>query len=154
MCDIEKTLASISGVTIDCSQNIVKISDLSVMVVEDDKINQNVLEAMLKRMSVDTKLIDNGKEALKEYILHYDRYDMIFMDLRMPELNGIKATKFIVDFEKKNNIVHTPIIALTADITKQNKDDFIKAGADDFLSKPTKQTELLSAINKIIYKGI
>lgn len=154
ICDIEKILASISGTSISCGKDIVKISDLRVMIVEDDKINQNVLKAVFNKLSIDVKLINNGKDALKEYVINYNKYDIIFMDLRMPELDGIEATQFILNYEEKNNLMHTPIIALTADISPENKNDFLNAGADDFLTKPIKQTELIKSINKIINEEI
>ena len=154
ICDIEKILASMMGTTISCNQNIVKLSDLRVMVVEDDKINQNVLKAIFNKLSVEAVIIDNGKEALKEYFRNHNKYDMIFMDLRMPELDGIEATKLILKFEKQNTILHTPIIALTADVSDKNKDGFFKAGADDFLVKPVKQVELVKSINKLMNEEI
>ncbi|NWF66723.1 MAG: response regulator, partial [Campylobacterales bacterium] len=75
---------------------------------------------------------------------------MILMDGHMPECDGLEATRLILEYEKLNNIEHTPIVALTANALKDDKERFLSAGMDDYLSKPIQLNEL----DNVLYKYI
>ncbi|MFT7109712.1 MAG: signal transduction histidine kinase [Psychrobacter glaciei] len=110
---------------------ILAISDVHILVAEDNKTNQLVISAMLKKLGYSFDIFDNGKQALQSLNKH--KYDLILMDCQMPELDGLKATSQIRMQEKWAKL---PIIALTAGATNAEKNDCIKVGMNDFLSKP------------------
>jgi CheY-like chemotaxis protein len=90
------------------------------------------MKIFLEKIGIKFDMAKNGLEAVELY--KKNRYKFILMDENMPILNGIEATKQIRKFEKDNNLPHTIIIALTADV--ENKDKFLKVGMDYYLSKP------------------
>ena len=127
-------------------QNVKKIenaNEYKILLVEDNLINQRVAFRILQSMGFEIEIAENGKVAL-EYILE-KTYDLIFMDYQMPVMNGIEATEAI-----RNWKIKTPIIALTANAMKGDKELFIAAGMDDYISKPFKSAELLSVLNKYL----
>ena len=106
-----------------------------ILLAEDDVINQKVATMIFNKMKLKIDLVDNGIEA---YELHKKKsYDIIFMDLHMPKLSGIEATKLIRAFEKKNSLNKTvAIIAITANLMEDNEDECLEAGMNGFISKP------------------
>lgn len=108
--------------------------NLSILVAEDNVINQRLLEHTLSTMKVIPTMADNGKEALELY--KKNRYDIILMDVQMPVMNGIEATHAILVHEKENNLPHVPIIALTANTLKGDKEKLLNEGMDNYLPKP------------------
>ncbi|MEN8147595.1 MAG: response regulator, partial [Campylobacterota bacterium] len=86
----------------------------------------------------------NGAEAVEMF--KDKKYDLILMDANMPVLNGIEATSQIIEIEKEKKLEHTPIIALTANALKGDRDRFLAAGMDEYLSKPIDNGKLLEAL--------
>jgi signal transduction histidine kinase len=119
------------------------ISDVHILVAEDNKTNQFVISAMLKKLGYSFHIFDNGKEALESLNKH--TYDLILMDCQMPELDGLKATSQI---RKQDKWTKLPIIALTAGATDAEKTECIKVGMNDFLSKPITISVLESTLKK------
>ncbi|MDH5680368.1 MAG: response regulator [Spirochaetota bacterium] len=117
-----------------------------ILLVEDNPVNQKLSVYMLENWGHTVVLADNGLEALQ--ILKTDNFDLILMDVQMPELNGIETTIKIRDEEKISG-KHIPIIALTAYAMKGDREDCLNAGMDDYLSKPIKAKELFDAIENI-----
>lgn len=118
-----------------------------VLLVEDNISNQKVTMAMLKRLGYEADLAANGVEALKTIQKH--DYEIVLMDLRMPEINGFEATKAIRERwpDKK-----TKIIAITAFALQGDKERCLAAGMDDYISKPVKMNELGKLLAKhIVY---
>ena len=109
-----------------------------VLCVEDNLINQEVMESIVKRKGYKYIEAYNGNEALN--ILKNNKVDLILMDVQMPELNGFETTKIIRDGEINGN--HIPIIAMTAYAMLGDKDKCIKAGMDKYISKPFNIEEL------------
>lgn len=109
------------------------------LLVEDNKINQKITETMLEKIGFFVEIANNGKEALK--LTKEKKYDIIFMDLQMPYMNGYETTKEI----RKLNI-NTPIIALSAAPIKAD----MSIGINDYLSKPLEKEELLIIISKYL----
>jgi len=122
--------------------------DLSVLVAEDNPINQKLIKITLEQMGIKVDLANNGLEAFNKYSLDPDKYDLIFMDIQMPVMDGIEATHEILDFEKDEEIKHTPIIALTANALKGDKEKFLSEGMDDYLTKPINKDALIKTIKK------
>ncbi|WP_202127817.1 response regulator [Clostridium sp. C2-6-12] len=126
----------------------------SVLVVEDDTINKIVIKKMLNEIGYSkVKTAANGVEALK--LIENIKFDIILMDIQMPELDGIETTQIIRENEKKSG-EHIPIIAITAYALKGDKEKFLCKGMDDYISKPVNINELnekLKEIEKMNYKN-
>ena len=126
------------------------VPPLNILLVEDNKINQKVATKMLKKMGHTVKVADNGNDAIE--ILQTDHgIDLILMDGQMPVMDGFKATEIIRRKESTQpEKSRVPIIALTANAMKGDKDRFLKAGMDDYIAKPVKFDDLSSMISKIM----
>ncbi|WP_315121768.1 response regulator [uncultured Clostridium sp.] len=120
-----------------------KKREVKILVAEDNLVNQMVISQLIKILGWKSEVVNNGKEVMKE--LERDSYDLILMDISMPEMNGIEAMKAIREIRKFEKI---PIIALTAYALAEDKERFIKLGMDDYLSKPIDKEKLYSMINK------
>jgi two-component system sensor histidine kinase/response regulator len=116
---------------------------LNVLLAEDNQINQKVAKRMLEKMGYLVTVVNNGIEAIQCY--HKDNYDIILMDVQMPEMDGFEATR-IIRREEKYTGYHIPIIALTAHAMKGDRERCMKEGMDGYASKPIKFTELLEII--------
>lgn len=119
------------------------IAGIKVLIVEDNAVNRKILIKWLTTFQCRIDTAVNGKIAVDK-IANMNIYDVILMDVQMPVMNGLKATKLI---RAMDNIPRQPkIIALTADITTSNKEKCMKAGADYFLGKPVRKPELKKAL--------
>ena len=121
--------------------------DYHILVVEDNLANQMFMKVILKKMGITFDIANNGIEAIEFF--KQNKYDFILMDENMPEMNGIEATKKIIEIEDNKKLEHTVIIALTANALEGDKDRFILAGMDYYLSKPLDIKKLKNLINKI-----
>lgn len=115
-----------------------------VLVAEDNLINQAVINEMLQLLNCSVTLAANGKETLE--LLQQDRYDLILMDIQMPEMDGYQATRLIRENEKESE--HITIIALTANVIDGDQDKCMEVGMDDYLGKPLKQSQLEGILKK------
>ena len=122
-------------------------SNVTCLVAEDNPVNQHLMEAMLSQKSVKTKIAQNGQEALEE-IKSGRIYDIIFMDINMPVMNGIEASHAIIKYEEENNLPHTPIVALTANAVAGDKEKFLSEGMDDYIPKPFEEYMLDAVLTK------
>ena len=120
---------------------------IKVLVVEDNAINQLLISTILHLESFEVVVADNGKIAID--ILINSDFDIILMDLMMPEMNGYDATEYI---RKKltDNKSTIPIIAVSADVSKDVKDKCKAVGMNDYISKPYDAKHLLDLIKKTI----
>ncbi|BAF72789.1 ATP-binding protein [Sulfurovum sp. NBC37-1] len=119
---------------------------LNILVAEDNVINQKLILNVLNKLGLQVTLANNGEEAL--HLRQKNNYDMIFMDVQMPVMGGIDATKEILTYEEKNRKHHIPIVALTANALQGDKEKYIKAGMDDYLSKPLVLEHLTQLLEK------
>ncbi len=121
------------------------LNALNILVAEDDKISRRVIEKMLieKGHSVDTA--QNGQEAVK--MSQEKIYDVILMDIQMPEMNGLEATRKIREIEGAEK--HTPIIAITAYALQGDRERFLSMGIDEYISKPVHMEELFYTLEGI-----
>ncbi len=124
-----------------------------ILLVEDNPINQKLVLFLLTKAGYQVKVANNGKEALETFITDPGNFDLIFMDIRMPEMDGITATREIRKFEaqkQKDNEkkIRVPIVALTAQTMKGDKERFLEAGMDDFISKPIKRETVFEKVKK------
>jgi CheY-like chemotaxis protein len=119
----------------------------SILLVEDNPVNQKMTNLMLSKAGYMIDIAEDGEEAVKKYTLKPDAYDLIFMDINMPKMNGFQATSLIRSFEEKNkSISKIPILALTANVLDDFKLKCVEAGMDDFLTKPIKRDVVFQAI--------
>jgi signal transduction histidine kinase/CheY-like chemotaxis protein len=109
-------------------------NNIQVLVAEDNPINQKLITHVLKGFSLEVTLANNGQEAVN--FRQMKHYDIIFMDIQMPVLDGIEASKEIIRYEEKNRKRHIPIVALTANALAGDREKYLNAGMDDYLSKP------------------
>lgn len=118
---------------------------LNVMIVDDNNINLMVLEGMLKKMPLNIDSAHNGVEALQLMKTNNKRYDVIFMDCEMPEMDGYKATEAIRELQKKlpENSV---IIGLSAHADHEYREKAIQSGMNDFIIKPVNRDYIANLI--------
>ena len=129
------------------SKNTKKQAQL--LVVEDNHANQIVIKNTLHYAGYEIDIASNGKEAIS--MNQEKTYDLIFMDISMPEMDGMTATKNIRSLSKKHQKI--PIIALTAHALSGDKERFIHAGMTDYLSKPFNRTKLLECIHHYLSRA-
>lgn len=121
--------------------------DLKILVAEDDLTNQHLIKALAKNKPWNLIVVDNGEKAVHYYQM--ENFDLILMDIQMPIMNGIEATRSIRKIEKDSKS-HIPIIALTAYAMEDDKQKCFDAGMDAFLSKPININKLYSTIDKYV----
>ena len=124
-----------------------KLSDLvknkKALLVEDNLINQKIAEKMLSKIGLKTDIAVNGEEAIEKIENDEEGFDLIFMDVQMPVLNGLDATRIL---REKN--IHTPIIAMTANALKGDREVCLAAGMNDYIGKPVKMNDLEDILSK------
>lgn len=123
------------------------VRTLRILLAEDNIINQKVTVAALTKAGYQVSLANNGKEAVT--MLEEQPFDLVLMDVQMPEMDGLEATAAIRHMEKLLG-QHTPIIALTAHTMQGDKERLLDAGMDGYVSKPIRQEELLQTIRKLV----
>lgn len=122
------------------------VNNINILLVEDDKINQILAEKILKKQKNNVVIANNGLEALE--LITENKFDIILMDIQMPELDGMETTRIIREKFK----INTPIIALTAYAAKGDKEKFIKNGMNDYISKPISIREFYKVIDRNLNK--
>lgn len=115
-----------------------------ILVAEDNEVNQKIISSILTKKEIGYKIVSNGEEALKTY--QTETFSLILMDCQMPVMDGLTATEKIREFERSTEKKRVPIVALTANAMKGDREKCIERGMDDFLSKPFRMHELLSII--------
>jgi len=116
-------------------------SDLKILVAEDNYINQKVAKTLFKNIGYEVDFAKNGLEVIEK--VKNSKYDIIFMDIMMPEMDGIRAT-----IELRQTNIEIPIIAMTANIAKDEKLNAIASGMNDYITKPVK----IEVVKKILIK--
>ncbi len=137
---LEQTVA-----TNESKQNITR--KLSILIAEDNLINQKVAMTILKKLGHQVDLAENGLQAVQKFELNH--YDVILMDMQMPEMNGLEATRIIREYEQEKNLKPTPIISMTANAMQADMEKSLSAGMNDFISKPFKQDQLIETLSKL-----
>ncbi|MBW2080430.1 MAG: response regulator [Deltaproteobacteria bacterium] len=124
-----------------------------ILLAEDNPVNQKLVKIMLTKVGYKVEVANNGKEAVEKYTAHPKNFDLIFMDIQMPEMDGMGATKEIRNWE---NEVHSrnvkkfriPIVAMTAHAMKGDREKCIEVGMDDYIPKPIKRELVFNVIEK------
>jgi len=120
---------------------------LSFLVAEDNAVNQKLIARLLEKRGHTVVVAQNGREALE--MLEKQPFDIILMDVQMPEMDGFEATKRIREKEKVSG-AHQPIIALTAHAMKGDEERCLVGGMDGYVAKPIKLEELFAVIEKVV----
>ncbi|MBY6196821.1 ATP-binding protein [Vibrio hangzhouensis] len=118
-----------------------------ILVVEDNKVNQQIIGLNLKKLNIDFCIANNGQEALELYKQEYSNIGLILMDCMMPILDGFEATRAIREFEQKTGVEQTHIIALTASVLDDDIKKCFDSGMNDYLPKPFRREVLLEKLN-------
>lgn len=122
--------------------------DLKILVAEDNNINQVIIQTYLKNINLDCDFANNGLEAVQKVLSFEKReYDVVFMDLQMPEMDGLEATRKIISQYKGKNI--PKIVALTANALPEHKEQCEEAGMMGFMTKPIVKKELYRTLNQL-----
>lgn len=120
---------------------------LKILLAEDNLINQKITVTFLKRLGHTVDVADNGRIAIEKY--QSGSYDLILMDIQMPEVSGFEATSTIREIEKQSS-GHIPIVALTAHALVGDKEKCLASGMDDYLTKPLSYESLEKSISKYL----
>lgn len=118
----------------------------SILIVEDNKINQMITKKILDRKKMICTVADNGTDAIE--LVKNGNFDVVLMDIHMPGISGIEATKKIREFNPT-----VPIVALTAVTIEENLEEFYKAGFSEFIPKPFKAEDFFEKINNVLTKS-
>ena len=115
-----------------------------ILVAEDNPNNQLLIKIVLQKLGLDVTIVENGQLAVEKY--QNEKYDLIFLDINMPVMDGLTALKLIREYEKEIQR-YTPIVALTANTINGDREKYIDEGMDNYLSKPLERNQLISILN-------
>ena len=124
----------------------------NILLVEDNKTNQMFMKIVLEELNLTFDIANDGLEAIEMF--KDKKYDAILMDENMPNMGGMESSSKILEIEKQNSLVHTPIIALTANALKGDRDKFLSAGMDEYLTKPINQHILFQVLGKFLKANV
>ncbi|MFP4226179.1 MAG: response regulator, partial [Desulfobacterales bacterium] len=117
-----------------------------ILVAEDFPANQDVVQGFLERFGFTAHVVENGKEAIRA--LENDDYDLVLMDIQMPEMDGIEATEIIRDKSSKVRNHNIAIIALTGHAMEGDRSSYLNMGMNDYIAKPTKPDDLYDVVRR------
>jgi len=123
------------------------VGSLKVLLADDNQVNQLTAKTMLERFGHEVSIAGNGLETIEYFKQH--KYDLIFMDVQMPEMDGLTATAEIRKIEQETG-GHIPIVAMTAHAMAGDKERCLEAGMDSYVSKPIRRKELKHVISEIV----
>jgi CheY-like chemotaxis protein len=119
------------------------LENVRVLLVEDTPLNQQVASEFLRNAKLEVTVADNGQEALA--LLEHNTFDVILMDIQMPVMDGLEATKMI---RENPNFLHLPIIAMSAGVTLDEQEKCQAVGMSDFIAKPINPVQMLEKITE------
>ncbi|MNV50735.1 Aerobic respiration control sensor protein ArcB [compost metagenome] len=123
---------------------------IRILLAEDNFVNQLVLTKMLEKLGHTVSVVDNGREAVQAVL--NEKFDLIFMDLNMPGLNGLDASKLIKETLGEGN--SPVIVAVTANALKGDREKCLSAGMDDYISKPVRREAVARLLGKYLFKEL
>jgi CheY-like chemotaxis protein len=139
---VPETVKSPGGVA--DAEVVASIATLRILAAEDNPANQLVLRALLESFDVSPVIVGNGRLAVEAWIA--GDYDLILMDMQMPEMDGLTATAAIRAYESERGLVRTPIMALSANALKHQIRDDLSSGLDGHVSKPIDLDDLAAVL--------
>jgi CheY-like chemotaxis protein/signal transduction histidine kinase len=138
----DKTLDNKHNNVHKLSSNFSKQYPLNILIAEDNPVNQKWTTKILSKLGYHTELANNGKEVLE--VVSTSEYDLILMDVQMPEMDGLEATRMIRLCLESQPV----IIAMTANVMQGDRQDCLQSGMDDYISKPVELNELMGMLEK------
>jgi two-component system, sensor histidine kinase and response regulator len=120
---------------------------VNILLAEDNPVNQKLAKIMLTKGGYQVDVANNGREAVEKFTASPEGFDLIFMDIQMPEMDGIEATKTI----RRKGFDAVPIVAMTAHAMKGDREKCLEAGMDDYLTKPIKREVVFKMIKKWVF---
>ncbi|RLB68005.1 MAG: hybrid sensor histidine kinase/response regulator, partial [Deltaproteobacteria bacterium] len=145
---LNKTIETPTQVLKESAAKIATKFDANILVTEDNIINQKLITRILKEHGITVDVANNGLESFEKR--RNNNYDLLFMDIQMPVMDGIEATHEILDYEEDEELAHVPIVALTANALKGDRERFLAEGMDEYITKPIETSELLYVLNKFL----
>jgi CheY-like chemotaxis protein len=122
-----------------------------VLLAEDVEINREIVSALLEPTKLVIDCAENGAEAVRLFNAHPEQYDLILMDVQMPEMDGYEATRRIRDIEAQGNAPkQVPIIAMTANVFREDIEKCLASGMNDHVGKPLNYEDVLAALAKYL----
>jgi len=115
-----------------------------ILLVEDQPVNQTLFAVLLRRRGYEVAIVDNGVAAIAAFSA--TRYDLVLMDMHMPEMDGVEATATIRAMEKTHALPRIPIVAMTANAEARDREQCLAAGMDDYIAKPIKADTLFATV--------
>jgi CheY-like chemotaxis protein len=122
----------------------------SILLAEDNPVNQKLGVTVLGKAGYSVDVANNGQEAVDKIVADPSRYDIVLMDIQMPELNGLDATQEL----RKKGFTKIPIIAVTANAMVGDREKCLKAGMNDYIAKPIKREVVLAMLKKWVFERI
>ena len=141
--DFQEETENGAQVSVSETSKIPTFGGSHVLIVEDNRANQQVAVGMLERLGCKSAFANNGQEALE--MLSRETFDLVLMDCHMPEMDGYEATAQIRQLESDKS--HVPIVAMTANVQKGESEKCLAVGMNDYLSKPLKLDKIRGALN-------
>ena len=123
------------------------LAGVRVLLAEDHPTNQKVVELILDAAGAELVIVENGREALEA--LAAGAFDLVLMDMQMPEMDGLSATRLWRERESILQLRRTPIVMLTAHAMDEHVEESLRAGADHHLSKPLRAADLLAVVDAL-----
>jgi CheY-like chemotaxis protein len=123
-----------------------------VLVAEDNAMNQRLIARLLEKLGHRPRIVGSGREALD--LLESQAFDVVLMDVHMPEMDGLAATAAIRRRETERGRPRLPIVALTALAMVGDRETCLVAGMDDYLSKPVKREDLVTVLDRVLGVGV
>jgi signal transduction histidine kinase/CheY-like chemotaxis protein len=120
---------------------------IRILVAEDNPVNQRLAKILLSKAGYTVEIVDNGRKAVDVYSNSPDTFDLILMDIQMPEMDGLEATSRI----RGMGFTQIPIIAMTANAMAEDREKCLKVGMDDYISKPIKRETIFKILQKNLY---
>ncbi|MCX8043300.1 MAG: response regulator [Desulfobacterota bacterium] len=116
----------------------------SILLAEDNPVNQQLAVKLLTKAGYSVEVAANGREAVEKFAAQPDAYDIIFMDVQMPEMNGLDATKML----RSLGFISIPVIAMTANVIKGDREKCLESGMNDYIPKPIKRDVVFDMLRK------
>lgn len=120
----------------------------NILIAEDNEINQKLMKHTLNSFEMNVTIVENGLLALEAR--KANDFDLVFMDISMPVMDGVEATKQIKQYETENGLKHVPIVAVTANALKGDREKFMGAGLDEYCTKPIKKDILAGMLDHFV----
>ncbi len=146
--DNQKKLPLVDKVKTSSKTEVIKWTDKTVLLVEDNSVNQMVATKMLHKLIDNIDVASDGLEAIQLFCKN--SYDIIYMDLQMPSMDGLEATQKIRELECENDLEQTFIIAMTANAMAGDREICLEAGMDDYITKPIVYEKLKGSLIKYL----